>query len=143
MVCVTFDRSQIDQISDSSVRVINGIPIDVLKEAALQVFNERFIQNDIQAERMELTRDGVFIPLLKFDLSSSNGSSTRSSSIQNTITGGIQAPKYQNISAANSGCAFGSADEKDNAPEEAEDSIAFVPHHSEISRASSMSRIDV
>jgi hypothetical protein len=88
LLCILFSANDTHALDDSIERKLSILPLEVLKEASQRVMDERPLQEEIIRERKELLKDGVFIPMLRFEQTITGGS--------NKISGGrIQRPLVQ------------------------------------------------
>jgi hypothetical protein len=77
--------SPTDTIDENSIRLISSVPVHALLDAANAVIVEAELQHELKLERKQLVRDGVFIPMLRYEHSLENSRSSK-------ISGGIVPP---------------------------------------------------
>lgn len=90
-LCVLFslDGLNLDDMSgpndDNTARLVAAVPLQPLLEASTAVTGELDLQHVLKLERKQLVRDGVFIPMLRYEHSLEK-------SLSSKITGGIIPP---------------------------------------------------
>lgn len=73
LLCVLFALENLilqtseDQNESTVNRLVSAVPLPALHEASAVVQAEAELQRQLRAEREQLTRDGVFIPMLRYE----------------------------------------------------------------------------
>lgn len=98
ILCIVFSLENLklngmdEEIDESASRLISAIPVKALIDAAGTVIGDHELQQELKRERKQLIRDGVFIPMLRYEHSLEQSRGSR-------ISGGIiphsaSAPMY-------------------------------------------------
>ena len=93
LLCVLFALENInlnetgEPFDENSLRLVSAVPLQPLLDATASVVGESDLQHELKLERKQLVRDGVFIPMLRYEHSLQSSQSTK-------ISGGMIPPTH-------------------------------------------------